>query len=191
MSCFLGGCTTRSARGAAQQSAQQQVLPLQCAARCSDTEGFVGAGVDFRLKFVTVADKRLKLTIWDTAGQERFRTLTSSYYRGAQGIVFGAARFASLRSHGSVEQLPRSLAERRCDGGQLCKYCQWRQRWAESKHKVQTHCLAWHCCAWPTAQPSRRCGAAVRTVRRLRCSRVYGGLTLALRSVRRDAAGNV
>ncbi len=26
-------------------------------------------------------------TIWDTAGQERFRTLTSSYYRSAQGIV--------------------------------------------------------------------------------------------------------
>ncbi|CAL8462221.1 g1752 [Coccomyxa elongata] len=45
-------------------------------------------GVDFRLKFLTVNGKRLKLTIWDTAGQERFRTLTSSYYRGAQGIVF-------------------------------------------------------------------------------------------------------
>ena len=32
--------------------------------------------------------KRIKLTIWDTAGQERFRTLTSSYYRGAHGIMF-------------------------------------------------------------------------------------------------------
>lgn len=31
--------------------------------------------------------KKLKLTIWDTAGQERFRTLTSSYYRGAHGII--------------------------------------------------------------------------------------------------------
>lgn len=31
--------------------------------------------------------KRYKLTIWDTAGQERFRTLTSSYYRGAQGVI--------------------------------------------------------------------------------------------------------
>lgn len=25
--------------------------------------------------------------MWDTAGQERFRTITSSYYRGAQGIM--------------------------------------------------------------------------------------------------------
>merc|ERR1711870_113967 len=31
--------------------------------------------------------KKLKLALWDTAGQERFRTLTSSYYRGAQGII--------------------------------------------------------------------------------------------------------
>lgn len=34
-----------------------------------------------------VGEKKIKMTIWDTAGQERFRTLTSSYYRGAQGIV--------------------------------------------------------------------------------------------------------
>ena len=27
--------------------------------------------------------------IQDTAGQERFRTITSSYYRGAQGIILG------------------------------------------------------------------------------------------------------
>lgn len=45
--------------------------------------------MDFKLKFVNLQNKRLKLTVWDTAGQERFRTLTSSYYRGAQGIVYG------------------------------------------------------------------------------------------------------
>lgn len=44
-------------------------------------------GVDFKLKLMTLGGKRLKLTIWDTAGQERFRTLTSSYYRGAQGVI--------------------------------------------------------------------------------------------------------
>lgn len=44
-------------------------------------------GVDFKLKMLTVGGKRLKLTMWDTAGQERFRTLTSSYYRGAHGII--------------------------------------------------------------------------------------------------------
>ncbi|OQR87589.1 Rab18 family GTPase [Achlya hypogyna] len=44
-------------------------------------------GVDFKVKMMTVDEKRIKMTIWDTAGQERFRTLTSSYYRGAQGVV--------------------------------------------------------------------------------------------------------
>ncbi|XP_071722812.1 ras-related protein RABC1-like [Rutidosis leptorrhynchoides] len=44
-------------------------------------------GVDFKIKYMTLGEKKLKLVIWDTAGQERFRTLTSSYYRGAQGII--------------------------------------------------------------------------------------------------------
>ena len=29
---------------------------------------------------------QVKLQIWDTAGQERFRTITSAYYRGADGV---------------------------------------------------------------------------------------------------------
>eukprot|EP00892_Ulva_mutabilis_P011867 jgi/Ulvmu1/9052/UM005_0145.1 len=45
-------------------------------------------GVDFRMKFMDINSQRVKLTIWDTAGQERFRTLTSSYYRGAHAIIF-------------------------------------------------------------------------------------------------------
>jgi len=30
---------------------------------------------------------KIKYFQWDTAGQERFRTITSSYYRGAHGII--------------------------------------------------------------------------------------------------------
>ena len=35
----------------------------------------------------TSSDRVVKFEIWDTAGQERFRTITSSYYRGAHGII--------------------------------------------------------------------------------------------------------
>lgn len=45
-------------------------------------------GVDFKVKALTVDGNTVKLAIWDTAGQERFRTLTPSYYRGAQGVIF-------------------------------------------------------------------------------------------------------
>lgn len=44
-------------------------------------------GVDFKVKYVSIGAKKLKLALWDTAGQERFRTLTASYYRNAQGII--------------------------------------------------------------------------------------------------------
>mmetsp|Transcript_5928 Transcript_5928/g.6779 ORF Transcript_5928/g.6779 Transcript_5928/m.6779 type:complete len:207 (-) Transcript_5928:1060-1680(-) len=44
-------------------------------------------GVDFKVKLMDIDGKKVKVTIWDTAGQERFRTLTSSYYRGAQGVI--------------------------------------------------------------------------------------------------------
>jgi len=44
-------------------------------------------GVDFKVKTLDVDGNLVKLAIWDTAGQERFRTLTPSYYRGAQGAI--------------------------------------------------------------------------------------------------------
>jgi Ras-related protein Rab-1A len=52
------------------------------------TDSYISTiGVDFKIKTMSIGDKMVKLQIWDTAGQERFRTITSSYYRGAQGII--------------------------------------------------------------------------------------------------------
>jgi Ras-related protein Rab-18 len=44
-------------------------------------------GVDFRVKMLSVQGKPYRLLLFDTAGMERFRTLTSSYYRNAQGCI--------------------------------------------------------------------------------------------------------
>jgi len=52
------------------------------------TESYISTiGVDFKIKTIEQEQKTVKLQIWDTAGQERFRTITSSYYRGAHGII--------------------------------------------------------------------------------------------------------
>lgn len=71
------------------------------------TEDFITTiGSDFKSRVIDVNGKRLKLQVrparlaaprapcqprpaqvWDTSGQERFRTITSSYYRGAHGIM--------------------------------------------------------------------------------------------------------
>jgi len=52
------------------------------------TQSYISTiGVDFKIRTIELEGKTVKLQIWDTAGQERFRTITSSYYRGAHGII--------------------------------------------------------------------------------------------------------
>lgn len=44
--------------------------------------------IDFKLVTKELSDgNTIKLQIWDTGGQERFRTLTGSFFRGANGVL--------------------------------------------------------------------------------------------------------
>jgi len=44
-------------------------------------------GVDFKLKTVNVAGKKVKLEIWDTSGQERFRKIATDNLKRAHGVI--------------------------------------------------------------------------------------------------------
>jgi Ras-related protein Rab-1A len=58
------------------------------------TESFISTiGVDFIFRNINVVhpisnkENIVKLQVWDTAGQDRFRSITSAYYRGADGLL--------------------------------------------------------------------------------------------------------
>jgi len=72
-----------------------------------EDESSATIGVDFRVHKMEVKGKRVKLSIWDTAGQERFRTITSSYYRGAQGIIL----VYDVSNRETFDALPRWYSE--------------------------------------------------------------------------------
>uniref|UniRef100_A0A8C7EHE2 small monomeric GTPase n=1 Tax=Nothoprocta perdicaria TaxID=30464 RepID=A0A8C7EHE2_NOTPE len=62
-------------------------------------------GIDFKIKTVELQGKKIKLQIWDTAGQERFHTITTSYYRGAMGIMCLRGLFCGLRRNFKMFQI--------------------------------------------------------------------------------------
>ncbi|KAL4512590.1 hypothetical protein ABPG72_020427 [Tetrahymena utriculariae] len=41
------------------------------------------SGADFKVKSITLNNKKIDFHLWDTAGQERFRSLTQLYYKDA------------------------------------------------------------------------------------------------------------
>ena len=64
-------------------------------------------GVDFRFKTMVVDNKVAKIQIWDTAGQERYRSITTTYYRGASAIII----CCDVTSHDSFNNLNNWIDE--------------------------------------------------------------------------------
>jgi small GTP-binding protein len=44
-------------------------------------------GVDNYTKIETIDNKNVQIKLWDTAGQEKFKSLTKSFFRGAEGVI--------------------------------------------------------------------------------------------------------
>merc|ERR1712188_325738 len=65
----------------------------------------------FRVEALT----SLQFVQWDTAGQERFRTITSSYYRGAHGIIV-VYDITDADSFGNVKQWLEEIQRYACEG---------------------------------------------------------------------------
>lgn len=74
-------------------------------------------GLDFKIKMMDSAGKKIKMQIWDTAGQERFKTITQTYYRGATGIILAYAcnnreSFQNVESW--MKQITQTASDRAC-----------------------------------------------------------------------------
>lgn len=67
------------------------------------------AAVPVGLKSLMSWNLLLSSPLQDTAGQERFRTLTPSYYRGAQGVILGK-HFVLKRLHHLLLNLDQNVA---------------------------------------------------------------------------------
>lgn len=52
-----------------------------------DDEYVATIGVDFRFRTIQINGKKIKIQIWDTAGQEKFKSVITSYLRGADGVI--------------------------------------------------------------------------------------------------------
>ena len=52
-----------------------------------DTNSKATIGVEFVYKTLKINKEIIKVEVWDTPGQERYRSITSSYYKGANGAI--------------------------------------------------------------------------------------------------------
>ena len=45
-------------------------------------------GVEYKVKSLIINGRKINLRIWDSSGQERFRSITQSFFRNADGILY-------------------------------------------------------------------------------------------------------
>ena len=75
-----------------------------------DSMSTSGASYASKTMYFDSFNKNIKFDIWDTAGQERFRTITSSYYKGAQAVIF-VFDITEKKSFESVESFHKGVLE--------------------------------------------------------------------------------
>lgn len=97
-------------------------------------------GIDFKIKTVEVDGKKIKLQIWDTAGQERFHTITTSYYRGAMGILL-VYDITQEKTFDNIAKWLRNIDEHASEGVErliLANKCDLEDKRMVSKERGET-----------------------------------------------------
>ncbi|XP_053497980.1 EF-hand calcium-binding domain-containing protein 4A isoform X1 [Ictalurus furcatus] len=74
-------------------------------------------GMDFQVRSLVLDSTQIALQLWDTAGQERFHSITTQYYRKADGIlvmydVTQTASFMAVRDW--LDQVQKNKADGAC-----------------------------------------------------------------------------
>jgi hypothetical protein len=90
---------------------------------------------------------------WDTAGQERFRTITSSYYRGAHGIII-VYDITDRESFDNVKQWLNEIDRYACEN--VNKLLVGNKSDMDSKRQVETQEAKVSCCGGQLASGQGR-----------------------------------
>ena len=67
-------------------------------------------GMDFKIKYIRLKEKIVKLQIWDTAGQKRFNTMTKTYYKGANCLIL-VYNIEDLNSFLNIKKIMNTIKE--------------------------------------------------------------------------------
>ncbi len=75
-------------------------------------------GVNFKSKKINYSGELIQVQVWDTAGQENFHKITTSYYKGAQGIML-VYDVADQKSLDNVEYWIKNIKAHASDSVQV------------------------------------------------------------------------